>query len=117
MRGSVTGWLGALALGFGLAVAGQGLAQSVSVPPTVDASGTMVVTPTQVPAADATQADAAALDYAAWAKMADAAEALIADPAATVSDIDALRKQLVDWRSAFLGAQNANSTRIATLRT
>jgi potassium-dependent mechanosensitive channel len=117
MRGSVTGWLGALALGFGLAVAGQGLAQGEVVPPTVDASGTMVVTPTQAPVASETPSDAAALDYGAWAKMADAAEARIADPAATVSEIDALRGQLVDWRSAFLGAQNANSSRIATLRT
>jgi potassium-dependent mechanosensitive channel len=141
MRRVVTGWLGALALGLGLCIAGQGLAQDTPaqdktaqdktaqdktgqgavvrdkvVQPTVDASGTMVVTPSQ-PVQD-TLADAAGpLDYDAWSKMAVAAEALIGNPAATASEIDQLRSQLVDWRSAFLGAQNANASRIATLRT
>jgi potassium-dependent mechanosensitive channel len=110
------GWLLALALGFGLALAGQGLAQGDVTQPTVDASGTMVLTPTPVPSATPSEASGA-LDYDAWSKMAVAAEALIANPTATSAQIDQLRGQLVDRRSAFLGAQNANATKIATLRT
>ncbi len=58
----------------------------------------------------------AALDYAAWEKAADRAETVISDPAVTDRALDDLRAQLVDWRAAFLVSQNANASRIATLR-
>lgn len=58
----------------------------------------------------------AALDYAAWEKAADRAETVLSDPAVTDRALDDLRTQLVDWRAAFLVSQNANASRIATLR-
>lgn len=68
----------------------------------------------------ATEADtgaAAELDYQAWERTAARAERAIANRAATSVALEHLRAQLVDWREALLGAQNANSARIATLRT
>jgi small-conductance mechanosensitive channel len=59
----------------------------------------------------------AVLDYDAWGRMADRAEAAIGDVTATSLAIEHIRALLVDWRAAFLDAQNANSARIATLRT
>lgn len=56
------------------------------------------------------------LDYAAWEKAADRAEATLADPAVTETALGELRGQLVDWRAGFLVSQNSNATRIATLR-
>ena len=74
--------------------------------------------------AQATDADVAAtqeaapttLDYAAWAAMAQRAEKLVEDRAATGDAFEAIRAQLVDWRAAFLVAQSANSARIGSLR-
>ncbi len=118
-------WLGAIALSLGLFVAAQGSAQTAPTPapattavpdatlPTVDKSGTMVIAPAEVAAPETS----GSLDYTAWTTMADRAEAQIADPATTNTEIDQLRGQLVDWRSAFLGAQNANASKITTLRT
>ena len=105
----------AAALVLGLACTGMGQAQSLPALPSVDASGAMVLAPIlpAVPQPDA----GAVLDYAAWGAMADRAEAAIADPNSTAAAIEQLRSLLVDWRSAFLGAQNANAARIATLRT
>ena len=60
--------------------------------------------------------EAGTLDYAAWAEMATRAEAAIADRNADSRNLQPIRTQLVDWRGAFLGAQSANATRIATLR-
>ena len=59
----------------------------------------------------------AGLDYAMWERMAGRAEAAIEDSASTDVSLELMRAQLVDWREAMLGAQNANSARIATLRT
>ena len=60
---------------------------------------------------------AATRDYSAWEAMAVRAENAIQDPARTSDALDQVRAQLVDWREALLGAQSANSARIATLRT
>ncbi|WP_165052246.1 DUF3772 domain-containing protein [Paragemmobacter kunshanensis] len=57
-----------------------------------------------------------ALDYDAWERAADRAETTLADPDIDSRIIETLRNQLVDWRAAFLVAQNTNSSRIATLR-
>lgn len=59
----------------------------------------------------------AALDYTAWEAMGSRAETAIEDAATTSVAMELLRSQLVDWRSALLGAQSANSARIVTLRT
>lgn len=59
----------------------------------------------------------ASLDYDAWNRMALRAEGSIEDAATTSVALEHLRAQLVDWREALLGAQSANSARIATLRT
>ena len=58
-----------------------------------------------------------AVDYPAWERMATRAEVAIEDRASTGVVLELLRAQLADWREALLGAQNANSARIATLRT
>ena len=50
----------------------------------------------------------AVLDYDAWGRMADRAEAAIGDVTATSLAIEHIRALLVDWRAAFLDAQNAN---------
>ncbi|WP_441868338.1 DUF3772 domain-containing protein [Phaeovulum sp. W22_SRMD_FR3] len=60
--------------------------------------------------------DAAAPDYKAWDKLATSAEATVAKGAATDADLTALRDTVVTWRSQFTEAQNANQTRIETLR-
>lgn len=62
------------------------------------------------------KAAAAGLDYAAWTRLADRAEAQIANPVASAGIIEQTRSQIADWRAAFLAAQGANATRIDTLR-
>lgn len=57
-----------------------------------------------------------ALDYAAWERAAARAETVLGNPDTDNRVLEALRTQLVDWRAAFLVAQNTNSARIATLR-
>lgn len=57
-----------------------------------------------------------ALDYAGWERMAQRAESATASRSASEVELERIRVQLVDWREALLGAQNANATRIATLR-
>jgi len=66
-------------------------------------------------AQDAAEAPAA-VDYADWDRMAERAETEI--EARTVSDerLEELRGQLAEWRAAFLTAQTANSSRIATVK-
>lgn len=56
------------------------------------------------------------LDYGQWERAADRAEDVLANPDVDGRVLDSLRAQIVDWRAAFLVAQNTNSTRIATLR-
>lgn len=58
----------------------------------------------------------AALDYAVWESKAYNAERAIEDSSTDAEALDELRRQLVDWRAAFLGAKKANSARIVTLR-
>ncbi|WP_434620172.1 DUF3772 domain-containing protein [Tabrizicola sp. M-4] len=55
-------------------------------------------------------------DYAAWERLAERAENLLANPDTETRGLDLLRSQLVAQRADFLAAQNTNSTRIATLR-
>ncbi len=70
------------------------------------------------PPAPGTQGDATTtLDYSAWETMASRVETAIEARASASTTLEELRTQLVDWREALLGAQNANSARIATLRT
>ena len=59
----------------------------------------------------------AALDYRAWEALAVRSEAATANPNSTDANLEFLRSQLVTWREALLGAQNANADRIATLGT
>ena len=56
-----------------------------------------------------------ALDYAGWERMAVRAETATQGRSATNVELERMRGQLVDWREALLGAQNANAARIATL--
>ena len=57
-----------------------------------------------------------ALDYVGWERMAVRTENATLNRSVTSAELDRLRSQLVDWREALLGAQNANVARIATLR-
>ncbi len=59
---------------------------------------------------------ASGLNYDDWAAMAERAERLVANSRTSAQDLDTLRGLLVDWREALLGAQSANSTRIAVIR-
>ncbi|MDZ4094005.1 MAG: DUF3772 domain-containing protein [Paracoccaceae bacterium] len=61
--------------------------------------------------------ESAGPDYAGWERLASRAEAALEDRATSDAGLALLRGQLVDWRAAFMVAQSANSTRIATLRT
>lgn len=89
---------------------------------TVDPSGALIgpVTQAQSPMTAISAGEAAnqpaALDYGVWERNADRAETAIENSATDAAALDQLRRQLVDWRAAFLGAQNANSARIVTLR-
>jgi small-conductance mechanosensitive channel len=56
------------------------------------------------------------LDYEAWGRIAQRAEALIAGGEASAVLLENVRTQIADWRAAFLSAQGANGARIATLR-
>jgi small-conductance mechanosensitive channel len=55
-------------------------------------------------------------DLAAWERMAGRAERDVADPDTGDVRLELLRAQLADWRAAFLTAQTANDSRLATLR-
>lgn len=55
-------------------------------------------------------------DYATWEKFATRAESVVGDTNTSSFALDSLRQQVVDWRSQFQAAQNANKTRIATLQ-
>ncbi|NBE06146.1 DUF3772 domain-containing protein [Paragemmobacter ruber] len=92
---------------------GQAPAQS---PPA--AAPTVTVTPqgTTVVVSKGQGRSGSTLDYAAWERAAERAESVLANPDVDSRILDNLRTQIVDWRAAFLVAQNTNSTRIATLR-
>ena len=96
-------------------------AQETAQEPTaqVDQSGALMPRKPMAATADATAGATLAdvqLDYTAWERLAARAEKNIADRNAAAEALDALRSQIVDWRSVFLGTQNANAARIATLR-
>ncbi|WP_127900399.1 DUF3772 domain-containing protein [Solirhodobacter olei] len=63
-----------------------------------------------------TQNQQHAPNYKAWETFADKAEKAIANPDTSNLALDMLRRQVVDWRSQFQAAQNANKTQIATLQ-
>lgn len=78
----------------------------------VSRQGPGLVTQPVVPAVQ----QATSLDYAAWNRLAERAEKASANRNIGSEALEALRRQIVDWRSALLGEQNANAARIATLR-
>jgi small-conductance mechanosensitive channel len=68
------------------------------------------------PAAEEPATDGAGLDYALWERMAERAEAEIANRNTSTERMEEIRAQLAKWRAALQNAQNANSARIATVR-
>jgi small-conductance mechanosensitive channel len=73
--------------------------------------------PTAIPITGVeTAIDGTELNYADWERMAGRAEAEIAERRTSSDRLEEIRGQLAKWRSALLTAQNANSSRIATLR-
>jgi potassium efflux system protein len=64
------------------------------------------------PAADAAQQ---AVDYDAWAAEAERAENLLSAGTASTSFFENLRATLVDWRTRFRAAADADAARIATI--
>ncbi len=58
----------------------------------------------------------AALNYDDWQRMAERAEAEIAERRTSSDRLEEIRLQLAQWRAALLTAQNANSARIGTVR-
>lgn len=56
------------------------------------------------------------VDYAAWEALAQRAERAIAAGNTSDNGLELLRGQLVDWRSRLQTAQNANASRISSLR-
>ena len=67
------------------------------------------------PVASGTE-ETVSLDYAAWERLAERAEKAAANRNIGSEALETIRRQMVDWRSALLGEQNANAARIATLR-
>lgn len=60
--------------------------------------------------------DAPEPDYAAWEKLAGQAEQILQSGQANDARLDAIRAEVVRWRSRFSGAEGVNATRIATLK-
>ncbi|MCU0816154.1 MAG: DUF3772 domain-containing protein [Cypionkella sp.] len=56
------------------------------------------------------------LDLATWEALAARAERAVVNSSISTNGLEILRGQLSGWREAFLGAQNANASRIVTLR-
>ncbi|MEN9409960.1 MAG: hypothetical protein RL216_1934 [Pseudomonadota bacterium] len=96
------------------ATGGTQTSGAVAVTTTTPAAGTNRPSTTVVVSKGSGKSNA--LDYVAWERAAERAEAVLANPDAEDRVLEALRTQLVDWRAAFLVAQNTNSTRIANLR-
>lgn len=100
-----------------LVISLAGTAQAQEAPRQVDETGALVARqgPGLVVPAAAVE-EGRTLDYAAWERLAARAENATADRNTASDTLEALRRQVVDWRSAHLGEQNANAARIATLR-
>lgn len=81
---------------------------------------TYAVAPAMVQAQSSEQATAqsanGAPDYEAWRNFAQNAEALLDRPGASNEALAELRSELVNFRARFLAAQNADQSRIASLR-
>lgn len=107
MTGALRAWI--LALCLVAAGAGDGFAQ------TTPATGAGQAAPSPLTIARQ-KAAAAGLDYGAWTRLADRAEAQVANPLASAGIMEQTRAQIADWRAAFLAAQGRNATRIDTLR-
>lgn len=76
-----------------------------------------IATPPNVVFAQATeQSSSTAPDYDAWRSVATQAERVIDAGIATDDTLNELRQELVEFRSRFLAAQDANQSRIASLR-
>ena len=56
------------------------------------------------------------LDFAAFGTVAAQAEALVSDPDAPDEELEAVRAELVGWRSQFLSAENANQSTVERLQ-
>lgn len=110
-----------LAVGLVLVLLGPLTAQEAL--PKLDESGALLprkgqaALPAAVPVTDMAAMDSTSLDYEAWERLAARAEKATANRNASSDALETLRRQLVDWRAALVGAQNANAARIATLRT
>lgn len=70
---------------------------------------------TEVPPVDRPAAGAPP-DYAAWEEVRRTAEEALANPDTTDLALERLRSEIARWRELFLSAQNANRTRIDTIR-
>ena len=108
-----------------MGLASAALAQTAGGPSVVgqaDSSGALTPRTVEVTPLSAVQTDLETgdsvddLDYRAWEKMAARVERAIENSRASDTALETLRSQLVEWRAALQGAQNANSARIATLR-
>ncbi len=66
--------------------------------------------------ADDQPASSSAPDYEAWRSFAQNAEARLDEPGVSSENLASLRAELVTFRSRFLAAQDANQTRIASVR-
>ncbi|MEF3047332.1 DUF3772 domain-containing protein [Pseudotabrizicola sp. L79] len=111
--------LGGLVLALsGLGVMAQDAPTTGTAPPIVAddtaPTGEMVTLEAGAPASAAVPASE--LDYAEWATVAERAERALENTESSSVALELLRAQLVDWREAFLVAQNTNSSRITTLR-
>ena len=62
------------------------------------------------------QTTPAAIDFAAWSKVAERAETALEDQRASNTALEDLRAELVSWRLQFQAAQTANNARITTLQ-
>lgn len=60
--------------------------------------------------------DTAGPDYAAWDKLAGQAEQILQSGQANDARLDAIRSEVVKWRTRFSEAEGSNATRIATLK-
>ncbi|MDX5349183.1 MAG: DUF3772 domain-containing protein [Paracoccaceae bacterium] len=70
----------------------------------------------QEPAGQTGSEAAEQLNYDDWQRMAERAEAEIAEVRTSSDRLEEIRGQLAQWRAALLTAQNANSARITTVR-
>jgi small-conductance mechanosensitive channel len=108
---TVSWWLGTGGTGRAQTVpANQTLDWWLGTTADADTEGTAELPPVDRPAAGAPP------DYAAWEEVRRAAEEALANPDTTNLALERLRSEIARWREIFLSAQNANRTRIDTIR-